>query len=173
MASYCRLLTIVFATALGCSSSTDPSDAGTSAVDSGSDGEAEVRDGGGEADAGPGCAAISGTYACTRKRSTSNPGSCSPTLTFNATMPVKIASDATSPSGFKVEVGYSDDNGNTTFSTCTNNIAGCTIFATCQPTAGTDQVTLTINGNIVSGTIARSNTTPACTVNFDISGARN
>ena len=166
---------VVLGWSVGCSSSPDVpttsgdtgggvEDTGTTVVDTGS---AKVDTGGGGV-----CSGLSGTYDCTRKRSTAMPGSCSPTLTFASSIPFKVTADGASASGYKIEVGYTDSMGTVTFASCTNNVSGCTIFATCLPDAGTDQVTLTIDGNNVSGTIKRDNKMPACTVNFDVTGTR-
>lgn len=167
---------VVFGWSVACSSSSDEpttaADTGGGAEDTGATGVVDT--GSGKVDTGEGgvCTGLSGTYDCTRKRSMAMPGSCSPTLTFAAAIPVKITADTASASGYKIEVGYSDSMGTVTFVTCTNNVSGCTIFATCLPSAGTDQVTLTIDGNNVSGTIKRENKMPECTVNFDVTGTR-
>jgi len=118
------------------------------------------------------CAGLSGTYDSTRKRSTTSPGSCSPTTTFAPALPVRISADPGSPSGYKVEVGYSNDTGEIIFSECVNNVSGCTVFATCSLETATDQLTLTVTDNKISGKIARTYTSPACTLNFDVSGTR-
>jgi hypothetical protein len=55
---------------------------------------------------------------------------------------------------------------------CTNNVSGCNIFATCEPSAGKDEVALRISGNTMSGTIKRNNASPACTINFDVACTR-
>lgn len=123
-------------------------------------------------DTGGTCTGLSGTYDCTRKRSASVPGSCDPTYKFVAAMPVKVTADAAAASGYRIEVGYTSEAGAVTFVPCTNNVSGCTIFATCLPDAGTDEVALTIDGNRVSGTLKRANKSPACTVNFDLTGTR-
>lgn len=128
----------------------------------------------GPADTGPVCSGISGTYSCTRKRSTTSPGSCAPGYTFNPSMPVRIAADPGEASGYKVEIGYTNNmTGETDWTTCTNNVTKCQIFATCTLASATDQVTLTISGNSVTGTLARTDTgSSTCTINFTITGSR-
>lgn len=121
------------------------------------------------------CNGITGTYAITRTRSKSSPGSCPPNYEFNPSLPGKVTADSTSPSGFRFEIGYSDDEGNIFFQSCTNNVTQCSIFATCanDDSTLTDQVTLNVNANAISGTIARVlKSMNDCTVNFDLSGTR-
>ncbi len=156
---------------LACSSSESGSptntDTGTASTDSG----ASTDTGTTTTDAGT-CAGLSGTYDSTRKRSTTSPGSCSPTTTFAPAMPVRISADAGSPSGYKVEVGYTNTSGEVIFSECVNNVSGCKVFATCSLETATDQLTFTITDNKLSGTIARTYKDPVCTLNFDVSGTR-
>lgn len=179
MSKLASLLAVVVCS-LGCSSEAGgpatTADTGAGSEDTGS-GPADTGSGpidtGSAKDTGGGvCTGLSGTYDCTRKRSTTSPGSCAPTYTFAPKIPVKITADSSSASGYKIEVGYTDGDGTVIYVACTNNVAGCTIFATCEPDAGTDQVTLTIDGNNVTGTLTRTNKSPACTVNFDVTGTR-
>lgn len=127
---------------------------------------------------GPSCSGITGSYAMTRTRSKTNPGSCAPDYTFSASIPGKVTADGSEASGYRFEIGYSDPEGNVVFHECTNNVAQCSVFATCEngtvtETASiTDQVNLKIDGNTITGTIARSLLDTKCTVNFDLTGTR-
>jgi hypothetical protein len=121
----------------------------------------------------PPCAGLSGSYTVTRARSTTSPGSCSPNLRVAPSIPIQITADPAQSAGYKVEVGYSDvATGVVTFIACVNNVGPCSIAATCKPPAGTDQVTLTFNGDSLVGTISRTEATSNCTVNFDLKGLR-
>lgn len=134
--------------------------------------------GGGSSGGGPSCSGITGSYAMTRTRSKTNPGSCAPDYTFSASIPGKVTADGSEASGYRFEIGYSDPEGNVVFHECTNNVAQCSVFATCEngtvtETASiTDQVNLKIDGNTITGTIARSLLDTKCTVNFDLTGTR-
>lgn len=127
---------------------------------------------------GPSCSGITGSYAMTRTRSKTNPGSCAPDYTFSPSIPGKVTADGSEASGYRFEIGYSDPEGNVVFHECTNNVAQCSVFATCEngtatETASiTDQVNLKIDGNTITGTIARSLLDTKCTVNFDLTGTR-
>lgn len=123
------------------------------------------------------CNGITGTYAMIRTRDGSSPGSCPPNYQYNPSMPGKVTVDATKPSGFDVQIGYSDTAGEIIYSSCTNNVVGCKIFATCVPDAGTDQVTLDITGNSITGTLSRTSSggndcSVGGTINFVVSGTR-
>lgn len=163
-----KIARVVLVVLCRCSSTTEAPtatdtgvDSGTAAVDSGT------------VDMGLNCSGLSGTYEGTRTRNKAMPGSCSPTYAFEPTFPIKINADSTSPSGYKVEVGYAAPGEPPMFVTCgSTNVVGCTIFASCKPGSGTDEITLTIAGNSVSGNIQRTNTSPMCTVNFDVVGVR-
>lgn len=123
----------------------------------------------------PACNGITGTYAITRTRSKTSPGSCPPTYSYNPSIPGKVTADSASPSGFKFEIGYSTKDGEVTFQECTNNVAKCSIFATCQNSTSTlvDQVNLDVAANSIGGTIQRIVKDQGdCTVNFDLSGTR-
>jgi hypothetical protein len=125
-------------------------------------------------DTGPSCSGLSGTYSATRKRSTGSPGSCPSTYSFVPNFPIRIAVDSTAASGYKMELGYTDSTtGAITFIACASvNVSGCTIYATCKPSVGTDQATFTIDGNNVTGKIERSDTDRSCTITFDVTGKR-
>jgi hypothetical protein len=122
----------------------------------------------------PSCNGITGTYDMIRTRDKTNPGSCPPTLQVNPKIPGKVTADSKEPSGFRVEIGYSDIKTPTEFNfgTCTNNVAGCSIFATCSPDGASDQIQLTIDGNAISGTIERFDQDDNCSVNFVLTGTR-
>lgn len=112
----------------------------------------------------------------TRARDTTNPGSCPPTYSYNPSLPGKVTADPSKPSGYDVEIGYSTPAGVIQFTSCTNNVVGCKVFATCVP-GDTDQITLTISGNNISGTLQRTASGDAAcsdggTINFNVSGTR-
>jgi hypothetical protein len=180
-------LMFVLMVACGDDGSTGPSGGGGSggsgpgtSGNGGSGGSSGSGGSGGSAGSGgsgntPACNGITGTYDITRTRSKSNPGSCPPTYSVNPSIPGKVTADSASPSGFKFEIGYSDPDGKVVFLECTNNVNKCSIFATCANSDKTltDQVTLDVSGNGISGTIARIvKDMNDCTVNFDLSGTR-
>ena len=122
----------------------------------------------------PNCDAITGSYSASRTRSTTKPGSCevgSAESKFNRDIPMTIGSD--SEGKYDVQIGYSDPtSGVVTYAKCINNVVGCTINATCEPGAGTDQLQFTIDGESISGTIERTARATKCTINFDVTGRR-
>lgn len=72
-----------------------------------------------------------------------------------------------------LEVGYTEyETGNVSFVGCVTNVAGCSLFATCEPDVGTDEISITFQDDHFEGTMTRSDATQGCTVNFDISGVR-
>lgn len=146
----------------------------TSTAGNGSGSAGAGTAGKGSAGNSPSCSGITGTYDMTRARSKTNPGSCPPTLQVNPKIPGKVTADNNEPSGYRVEIGYSnlDTPNDFNFKPCTNNVAGCAIFATCSPTGATDQIKLTISGNTISGTIERYDNDDNCSVNFLLSGTR-
>lgn len=120
----------------------------------------------------PKCTSISGTYSASRSRSKTKPGSCeegSAATKFSSSIPIKITAEG---AGFVVDVGYSTPDGELKYARCTSNVAGCVVFATCEPNAGTDQLTFTIDGESLSGTIERVTSETKCTINFDVKGNR-
>jgi hypothetical protein len=148
-----QIVSLFFVLALGCSSTSSPSDP---LVDAGGDSAACV---------------LSGTYAAGRFRSSTAPGSCPADYSnFTENTPIRITAVG-GTTGYQVDVGYTDGTGKRIFVTCTSNVSGCTVYATCKPDAGTDQATFTLSGDTLTGTISRTTTT-GCTVNFTISGGR-